>query len=246
MTPEDSGALEALVLAGGAGSRLGALAADRPKALVEVAGRPMIAWALEPVRAAGIRRAILCVGRMAEQVEAALGESFAGGMRLEYSREPRPLGTAGALRLALGRLAAPAVLVANADSRADADLARFAEWRRRSGFPAAVLAARAADASRFGMLEVDPASGALAALREKRGVREPALVNAGVYILPRRLLAGIPAGRAVSLEREMLPAWAARGEAGVWPGASGFVDIGTPEGLASAAGKILRMRRILP
>ena len=245
MEPEDAGALEALVLAGGAGSRLGALAADRPKALVEVAGRPMIAWALEPVRAAGIRRAVLCVGHMAEQVEAALGDSFAGGMRLEYSRESRPLGTAGALRLAAGRLAAPAALVANADSWADADLARFAAWRRRAGFPAALLAARAADASRFGTLEADPASGALAAFREKRGVRAPALVSAGVHILPRRLLAEIPAGRAVSLEREMLPAWAARGEAGVWPGAAEFVDAGTPEGLA-AARNILRMRRIRP
>src|SRR4051794_33917470 len=84
----------AAVLAGGLGTRLRPVLPDRPKVLAEVAGRPFLAYLLDQLASAGAREVVLCTGYLAEQVRAALGESYAG-MGLSYSREPSGLGTAG-------------------------------------------------------------------------------------------------------------------------------------------------------
>jgi NDP-sugar pyrophosphorylase family protein len=205
--------------------------ADRPKPLAPVGGRPFIVRLLEQVARAGWSQAVLCTGHMAEAVEEALGEAQAG-LPLVYSREPEPLGTGGALRLALPLLESDPVLVLNGDSWAEVDLAVLADEHRRRGAPATLALVEVADAARFGRVRLG-ADGAVERFEEKAAAHLPGLINAGIYLLSRRLIEAIPAGRPVSLEREVFPSLVGRGLSGVvFPGR--FIDIGTPESLAEA------------
>ncbi len=109
------GNVTAAVLAGGLGTRLRGVLADCPKVLAPVKGKPFLAYLLEHLAGQGLRDVVLCVGYGSEQVEAVFGRSYAG-LRLAYSCEPAPLGTAGAVRLALPMLESDPVLVMNGDS----------------------------------------------------------------------------------------------------------------------------------
>jgi MurNAc alpha-1-phosphate uridylyltransferase len=108
--------LQAVILAGGLATRLGARAANVPKFLLEVAGRPFAAWLLERLAAAGYTEAILCIGHLGDAIRAYAGDGSAFGLRVLYADEgDRRLGTAGAVRAALDRLA-PTFLVTYGDS----------------------------------------------------------------------------------------------------------------------------------
>ena len=105
----------AAILAGGLGTRLRSVVKDRPKVLAEIRGVPFLTYLLDQLAAAGVRDVVLCTGYMGEQVRSAFGDSY-GGMCLSYSQESSPLGTAGALRLALPLFKSSSVLVMNGDS----------------------------------------------------------------------------------------------------------------------------------
>src|SRR5437879_601155 len=108
----------AAILAGGLGTRLRSVIADRPKVLAPVGGRPYLTYLLDQLAKAAVREVVLLTGYGAEQVRDALGATYAG-MRLVHAAEPAPLGTAGALRHALPHLRSPAVLLMNGDSYCD-------------------------------------------------------------------------------------------------------------------------------
>jgi D-glycero-alpha-D-manno-heptose 1-phosphate guanylyltransferase len=218
----------ALVLAGGLGTRLRPVVANRPKALIEVAGRPFITFLLDQLAAAGIDQAILCTGYRGEQVRECLGPRY-GGLSLSYSQEAEPLGTAGALRLALPDVQSDQALVMNGDSYCEAGLRGFWSWHHGRPATASLLLTRVADTRRYGRVACD-AQGAVTGFVEKSAAGGPGWISAGIYLLSRDLLAEIPAGRAVSIEREVFPAWVGRGLYGC-PAGGRFLDFGTPEAL---------------
>jgi NDP-sugar pyrophosphorylase family protein len=215
------------ILAGGLGSRLRPVVADRPKVLAPVRGRPYLTYLLDQLAGAGVRRVVLLTGYLAKQVRAALGDSYAG-LRLVYSPEPAPLGTAGALRLALPDLTSPTVLLLNGDSCCRAPLADFWDCHRRRAADASLVLTRVEDCSRFGRVRVAP-DGRVRGFEEKRSAGGAGWVNAGVYLIGRALIEAIPAGRPTSLERDLFPAWAADRRLFAYPSAAPFLDIGTPE-----------------
>lgn len=218
---------DVVILAGGRGTRLASLPGDLPKPLRPVNGRPFLSHLVEQVRSAGARRVVLSLGYLPE----AFGE-IAAKESLETSVEPAPLGTGGGLRAALPLLKTDAVIVMNGDSYAGVDVRLLAAVHRRRKARATMLLAQVEDASRYGCVEIDE-TGAVERFAEK-GETGPGLINAGVYVLDRSVVAGIPEGRAVSLERETFPSLiGARffGEPGSFP----FLDIGTPESYAAAA-----------
>lgn len=90
--------LEARILAGGKGTRLRGVVTDRPKPMASVSGRPFPEWLLLSLRAQGVYRVILCTGYMSEMVEAHFGNGHSWDMEVQYSRDPAPLGIAGAVR----------------------------------------------------------------------------------------------------------------------------------------------------
>ena len=108
--------LEAVVLAAGQGRRLWPLTESRPKAVLPIGGRPVVATLLRELAAAGIERVTLVVGRLGEQVEALAGDGSAFGLTVRYARQPEPLGSADALRQALEAGARAPLLACAADT----------------------------------------------------------------------------------------------------------------------------------
>lgn len=217
---------EAIVLAGGRGTRLRGVVDDVPKPLAPVAGRPFLAWLLDMLEAGGIRRVVLATGYLAGQVEAALGRRW-GGMALDYSVEPAPLGTGGAIRLAATRLAGDGAHVLNGDTFLRYAPAALERAARDAGAPLAVALARVDDVGRYGAVHV--ADGRVVRFEEKGG-RGPGLVNAGSYFLAGPALAALVAmPEAFSFETAVLAPRAAAGEVAAFSDTEGFIDIGVPE-----------------
>lgn len=221
---------EAMILAGGRGSRLQTVVSDRPKVLADVCGRPFLSYLLDQMAAAGFSQVILCTGFMASSVETAFGQEYKG-MRLRYSPEDEPLGTGGALRQALALVKSPTVLAMNGDSICQADLVDFWNAHFSAGAEASILLTQVPDVSRYGRVDLAD-SGEVLGFQEK-GRPGPGCINAGVYVLARRVLENIPAGEPVSIERQVFPSLIGKGLFGRISSGR-FLDIGTPESYGRA------------
>jgi len=223
---------EALILAGGLGTRLRSVVSDRPKPMAPVAGRPFITFLLDQLVCFGFQRAVLCLGHLGEQVPSVLGDRY-GTLELLYSFEQVPLGTAGALRHAAGMVHGGSVIAMNGDSFCDLDLRRLDEAHRTHRAPATVSVLQQSDRSRAGTLTVDSTDRVVRF--ESRSLDPgPGLINAGIYLLQREVLDAIQPDRAVSLEEETLPALVARRQLFAWRVEARFIDIGTPESHSAA------------
>jgi D-glycero-alpha-D-manno-heptose 1-phosphate guanylyltransferase len=218
---------EALILAGGLGTRLRTVVSDRPKPLAEVAGRPFITFLLDQLLRSGFQRAVLCVGHLGEYVPLVLGENY-GALELLYSFEQTALGTAGALRNAAGLVREQNVVAMNGDSFCDLDLRMLEQMHRTYDARATVSVLHTSDRGRAGALTVDP-TGRVSRFENRPSDPAPGLINAGIYMLRRDVLNAIPPNRAISLEEETFPDLAARRELFAWQVEARFIDIGTPE-----------------
>jgi mannose-1-phosphate guanylyltransferase len=234
--------VQALVLAGGEGTRLRPLTLTTPKPAMPLAGRPFLTFMLDWVRRHGVTEAILSCGFLSEDVRSVLGDVY-GGMRLRYVVEEEPLGTAGPLRLALDEgLLAERLLVLNGDVLTDLDLT--AELAQHEGTEARATLAlvEVDDTSSYGVVPTD-AEGRVEEFLEKSAAPAPTnRINAGAYVVERELVESmIPAGRAVSFEREVFPALVGAGLYGY--AADGYwIDIGTPERYLEATWDLLAGR----
>jgi D-glycero-alpha-D-manno-heptose 1-phosphate guanylyltransferase len=214
------------ILAGGAGARLRAVVPDLPKVLAPVAGRPFLAYSLDQLAAQGFRRVVLCTGYLGDVVKDSFGTNYRG-MRLLYSNDERPLGTAGALLQALPMLASETVLVLNGDSFVEADLIASLQQHHRRRARATVLLAQAEEAARCGRVEV-AADGFIEAFCEEDGEPGPAWINSGHYWFQRQALADLVPDEPRSLEDDVLPRWIGHGLYGCTE-TGRFLDIGAPE-----------------
>jgi NDP-sugar pyrophosphorylase family protein len=225
-------ALTGVILAGGLATRLRSVIGDRPKVLAPIASRPFITRLLTQLAQMDIRRTVLLTGHGATQVREQLGDSHTG-MALDYSEEAQPLGTAGALRLALAKIDTPALLLMNGDSYCGTNLRRFIVFHEQRGADLSIVLAYAADGGRFGRV-VTAADGTIVRFSEKRTCG-PGWINAGIYLFKRDFVFEIPCARAVSLEHEIIPAALTRKRVVGFKTAARLVDIGTPESYAEAA-----------
>jgi D-glycero-alpha-D-manno-heptose 1-phosphate guanylyltransferase len=223
--------VDAVVLAGGLGTRLRSVLSDRPKALALIHGRPFLAYLFDQLINAGIFRVVLCLGFGSRQIRECFGESYRG-LCIVHSEEPTPLGTAGALRLALPILRSNPVLVINGDSYCEVDLESFWTSHQKRRASVSMVLARVPDTDRFGRIELG-ARDAVISFQEKGNTSGDGLINAGLYLIDRALIDEIPADISCSLEREIFPSWIGRGFYGFATTAK-FLDIGTPEAYASS------------
>lgn len=221
---------EAIVLAGGFGTRLRAVVSDVPKPLALVAGRPFLAWLLDGLAESGIRRCVLATGYLAEQVEAQIGARWRG-MDIAYSVEPEPLGTGGAIRLAVDRLLGESVHVLNGDTWLKYSPSALETMASKEGVQMAMALAHMEDVGRYGAVEIR-ASRAVGFL--EKGRTGPGWINAGCYFLGKDALRELPAATAFSFEREVLQPGARLGKVAAYTETTGFIDIGVPEDYARA------------
>ena len=221
--------MQALILAGGEGTRLRPLTSTMPKPVVPLVDRPFIAYMLEWLREHGVDDVILSCGFMAESVRRVMGDGSALGISLRYLEEPTPLGTGGALKFAEALLDERFFML-NGDVLTDMDLSAQLKQHERTGARATLALIPVEDPSAYGLVRMDP-DGAVTEFVEKPSPdqMDTNLINAGAYILERSVLDGMPpAGTNVSIERDVFPALVGRGLYGYE--ASGYwLDIGTPD-----------------
>ena len=233
--------MDAVVLVGGEGTRLRPLTLERPKPVLPLLGRPLLAYVLERLAEAGVTRVIFGCGYLPDPIQACFGERELG-LALEYVVEPRPMGTAGGiLHAARGRVS-ETFLALNGDVLADAPLADLVALHRERGAMATIALAPVADPSRYGLVRAD-AQGQVLGFLEKPEPEEidTDLINAGAYVLEAAVLDLIEDGRPVSIERETFPSLVGDGlfalaQSGYWS------DVGTPESYIAAHHDLLAGR----
>lgn len=218
---------KAVLLVGGLGTSLRSVVASTPKPLAQVGDRPFLELLVRQLRGQGIRHLVLCTGYLADEIEKELGDGRAWEVTIQYSKEPRPMGTAGAVKFAEPLMHGVSdFLVMNGDSFMAIDFRELIHFHRKSGGIASIAVIRMKNEMRYGTVQVS-AGGRVSGFAEKSGSDPSAFVNAGSYVFDRRIFEHIPEGP-VSPEREVFPKLLDQGvyaseQHGV------FIDIGTPE-----------------
>jgi mannose-1-phosphate guanylyltransferase len=233
--------VQALVLAGGEGTRLRPLTLTLPKPVIPLAGRPFLSFMLDWLRRHGVDDVLLSCGYRSHDVERVLGHEHRG-MRLRYVVEDEPLGTAGPLRLAADEgVLAERVLVLNGDTLTDLDLTAEIAQHEANGASATLALVAVADTSSYGVVPTAETGEVEAFLEKRPGPAPTNRINAGAYVLERSVVDMVPSGRAVSIEREVFPELVGEGLYG-YLSEGYWMDIGTPERYLEATYDLLAGR----
>jgi mannose-1-phosphate guanylyltransferase len=233
--------VQALVLAGGEGTRLRPLTLTLAKPVMPLAGRPFLTFMLDWLHRHGVGDVLLSCGYRSHDVERVLGHEHRG-MRLRYVVEEEPLGTAGPLRLAADEgVLEDRVLVLNGDCLTDIDLTAELAQHEATAAKATLALVAVEDTSSYGVVPT-AGDGQVEAFLEKRPGPAPTnRINAGAYVLDREVVERVPPGRAVSIEREIFPELVGDGLYG-YQSDSYWIDIGTPERYLEATYDLLAGR----
>lgn len=232
--------VDAIIFAGGRGTRLASVVSNVPKPLAPVAGRPFLDYLLDAYAASGaVRRVVLALGHLAEAVIRHYQEA-PPPLPLDWVVETEPLGTGGALLNALPATDGGTVLVANGDSLIEMDIPALLAHHHASGAGLTLALTEVDDVGRFGRVLLDGSR--VTGFAEKSADGGRGAINAGVYVLDRSVLADLPAGPS-SMELDIIPRLIAEGrvQAVVFRGA--FIDIGLPATYAEAPAFVERLRR---
>jgi mannose-1-phosphate guanylyltransferase len=220
--------MQALILAGGEGTRLRPLTSTVPKPVVPLVDRPFIRFMLDWLRSHGVDDVVMSCGHLASGVRNVLGDGSALGIRLRYVEEPRPLGTGGALKYA-EPLLAERFLMLNGDVLTDLDLTAQLEQHERTGATATLALTPVEDPSAYGLVRTLE-NGEVTEFVEKPSPDQidTRNISAGAYVLERRVLELLEPDEPASIERDVFPRLVGDGlygcvSDGYW------LDIGTPE-----------------
>jgi D-glycero-alpha-D-manno-heptose 1-phosphate guanylyltransferase len=236
---------EAVILAGGMGTRLGPAVKDVPKPMVEVSGRPFLEYLLDYIIRQNIKRAILAVGFKHGVIKKHFGKRYKG-LELIYSVEEEPLGTGGAIKKALGLLEEDDFFILNGDTYFNVSLAKLYKFHKLKRAALSLALKPLFDFSRYGTVDMD-VSGRIVGFREK-GYRREGMINGGVYILKRDVLSGAEFKSKFSFEKDFLEKYSGVFRLYGLPFAdSFFIDIGVPEDYARAQDELKKeAERVLP
>jgi mannose-1-phosphate guanylyltransferase len=232
--------MQALVLAGGEGTRLRPLTYTVPKPVLPLAGRPHIAYVIDWLVRHGVDDVIVSCGHLAEGMRSAIAE-LEPGVEIRYAEEPDARGTAGAIRFAEDMLG-DRFLVLNGDVLCDLDLTALISQHGETGARATIALYPVPDPAGYGLVHRRD-DGEITEFLEKpkREQIDTDEINAGAYLLERSVLDLIPSDQAVSIEREVFPRMIDEGLYGIR--LEGYwIDIGTPERFLEANWDILERR----
>jgi NDP-sugar pyrophosphorylase family protein len=218
--------MEAIVLAGGKAERLGDAAGGLPKSLVQVGGRPLLAWQIGRLRQVGVERVIVsCLGGQEHEFDSRLGDL---GVEVVCAGEPERLGRGGGIRFAAGaRRESGDVLAMNGDELVDADFAGLLERHRSTGAAATITVAQ--PPSQFGQVELTDED-VVTGFHEVAHV--PYWVNCGIYVLSPEALERFP--EKGDHETTAFPALAAEGKLRAFRHTGLWLTVNTPKELRRA------------
>ena len=236
----DPSSVQAVVLVGGKGTRLRPLTLSAPKPMLPTAGLPFLTHLISRIKAAGIEDIILGTSFQAHVFSEHYGDGSKMGVRLRYVTETEPLGTGGGIRNVLDELTAETVLVFNGDVLGGSDIGQLLATHQRTEADLTLHLVRVGDPRAFGCVPTDE-NGRVTAFLEKTQDPPTDQINAGAYVFKRSIIEEIPAGRAVSVEREVFPQLLAEGRH-----VQGHVDhaywrdMGTPEDFVRGSADLVR------
>lgn len=216
--------MEAIVLAGGFGTRLKEVVPDLPKPMAPVAGRPFLEILLSMLARKGFTRVVLSLGFMSEKVISHFGDNYSG-MELVYEVESQPLGTGGAIRAALMHCLTDHAFIFNGDTYLDLEVDELESLWQARHHPVIVVR-KVPDTARFGRVEMS--DGRINAFLEK-GMSGAGLINAGCYVLPKGALDDFALGQPFSLETEFFIKYLQRIRFDGFVTHGQFIDIGVPD-----------------
>src|SRR6266487_1013977 len=236
--------MQALILAVGKGTRLRPLTVYTPKPIVPICNRPFLLYQIDTLRRAGITDITLSLSYQPNKIEHLLGDGSDNGVKLKYTVEPQPMGTAGAYKFAEDLIREPTV-VFNGDILTDLDLKTVIREHNERKAKATVVLTPVKNPSAYGLVETGP-DGRIQRFLEKPKADEITCntINAGTYILEPSVLDFIPAGENYSFEYGLFPDLLKRNEnfyAHVSP-RTYWIDIGTPERYLQAHQDLLSNR----
>lgn len=220
--------MKALVLAGGYATRLRPISYALPKLLFPVFGKPMIYWSLDLLKSVGTEEVILGVNYLADILERQIGSEY-GGMRIKYSLEGEPLGTAGPIKLASTSMTLDETFIAmNGDVIAQINLQEMLKQHKQTKALITDALHEVKHPSRFGVVQLD-AGHLIRRFVEKPKQRDAPshLVNAGIYLIEPEVLQMIPPNQKVSLEKEIFPPLANEGKLSGFTFSGHWFDIGS-------------------
>jgi len=221
-------AVDAVVLVGGAGTRLRPLTLSAPKPMLPTAGVPLLTHLLSRIRDAGISHIVLGTSYQADVFTEHFGDGSALGVELEYVVETEPLGTGGGIRNVVSRLRGDTALIFNGDVLSGVDLQELLDLHIASTADVTLYLTRVKDARAFGSVPT-ASDGRVEAFLEKDPNPTTNQINAGTYVFRRSVIEAIPTGRAVSVERETFPSLLAAGARMFgYVDATYWRDFGTP------------------
>ncbi|MBI3734955.1 NTP transferase domain-containing protein [Candidatus Sumerlaeota bacterium] len=220
----------AVVLAGGKGTRLLPYTTLLPKPLVPVGEHPILEYALNQLKRAGFRRVTMCVGHLAELIQAFFGDGRKWGIELDYSIEEKPLSTIGPLAFVEGL--GEDFLVMNGDVLTDLNLADVFRAHVRAKADLTVATHRREVNIDYGVLDYDPKTLRIGGFTEKPSL--PCNVSMGIYVLNRRCLDLVERGRPMGFDKLVLELLRRERKVMSFPYAGRWLDVGRPEDYALA------------
>jgi NDP-sugar pyrophosphorylase family protein len=200
--------VKAVLLVGGAGTRLRPLTYVVPKCLLPVGGKPLLERTMKYLEGHGINEFVLCVAYLKKQIIDAFGDGSSMGFKIEYAIAETPLGTAGQLKTAEGKLDGT-FLAMNGDIVTDLNIGKLVATHQKMGGVATIALKEFGVKIPYGHVSIDQ-GGRVTSFEEKPTISY--LANAGVYVMEPRVLDAIPSGKPASLETETFPALIANGK----------------------------------
>ncbi len=223
--------IDVAILAGGLGTRLASILPEQQKVISKVREHPFLEYILNQMDEAGFKNIIICTGYLGDQVQKIFGNQYRG-LTLSYSRELSPLGTAGAIRLALPFLNSENILITNGDSFYDTNLNKFWQFHLEKKATGTIILKEVSDTSRYGKVEVDKKD-KIIKFQEKNKTGGIGFINGGLYLFKRAKLLEIPGKKIISFEKDIFPNWIGKDLYG-FKGQGNFIDIGTPKSYKEA------------
>ncbi len=219
--------MQAVLLAGGLGTRLRSVVSDRPKPMALIQDKPFMEYVIMELINHGVTHVIFAVGYKGSMVEEYFKDGSAWGIQVSYAYEEELLGTAGAIKNAGRQVTSERFLVLNADTFYQLDYSRLTALSQECDLDMALVLREVEDVSRYGQAVLE--NGWLTSFDEKTEETRRGTINGGVYLMNRTLLEEIPEGK-VSLEHDMIPQWLLEGKKlGGFVNDGYFIDIGVPE-----------------
>ncbi len=231
---------EAIILAGGFGTRLSKVVKDTPKPMALINGRPFLEYQINYLKSHGIERIILSVGYLSEQIQDHFKNKF-NGLEIEYAVEKSPLGTGGGIKLAFNHLKTTEALVVNGDTLFDIDIKELYSKHKNKNSNFSIALRIVEDVSRYGKLVIDK-NNRILKFAEKGNFSGKGVINGGTYIITKRFFTDNYLPEKFSLETDVFEHYCSNYSFYGFQFKDYFIDIGIPEDYKKAQNDFKRLK----